>query len=312
MTRESGFDRIQFAPRWVFLFLGGNLLVHLFLLYVWNAAGQVVSIQGTTDSTNAFSVTIMAGLALWLHFVVIRSFPSGSPLRSTWCWLTVAAAAATAAGLFGQFLGSDWLLNPLTWTARPRTGLIGQIRLTALIAGGPLRLIVLAAAMRPLLRTLRRFHFQARPNAIEWIVPGIFCLFTAGRLVETGSGWLGSHPVRTEDCVALAGLPVLCLLFFQGVLLRKSLSRMGTGLIARGWIALECAILASGAGEIILWVIPHFWPAPPAAISTLIHLPITAAFALVPALTLAAQHRAMQSAAQHPENLPTGIPALAR
>jgi hypothetical protein len=311
MTRESSVNRAA-SPRWIFLFLAGNLLVHLFVWYVWNAAGQVVSLQGTSDSTNALSITCMAGFDFWLCLAVLRSFPKGSPMRSTWLLMSAAAAAATLAGLAGQFFGSDWLLNPLTWTGRPSSTLMELIRLSAFIAGGPLRLAILAVAILPLLRTLRRFGFHGRPTSVEWTVPAIFCLFTICRFVETDAGLLTGQSLRFEDGVSLAGLPILCVLSFEAMILRKSIGRMGSGLIPKMWRALVYAILVSGAGEIVLWAIPHFWQAPPSVLATLVRLPIAAAFALVPACALSAQRRAGNSAGHQPEDVATGVPALAR
>ena len=93
MTRETSLDGFESAPRWIVMFLGAYVTVNLFVLYVWNAAGQVFSVQGTSDSTSALSVTAMAAVELWLCLVVLRSFPPGAPLRSTWMLLTLAAAA---------------------------------------------------------------------------------------------------------------------------------------------------------------------------------------------------------------------------
>ena len=96
MTRKSSLDGLESAPRWILMFLGAYVTVSLFVFYLWNAAGQVFSIQGTSDSTSALSVTGMAAVDLWLCVVVLRSFPAGTPLRSTWMLLTLAAAARTA------------------------------------------------------------------------------------------------------------------------------------------------------------------------------------------------------------------------
>ena len=283
------------------------------MLYIWNAAGQVFSLQGTSDSTSALSVTGMAGVDLWLCLVVLRSFPSGAPLRSAWMLITLAAAARTASGVLAQFLGTDWLLNPLVWTGHAKSGLIEQIWLVALIAGGPVRLALLAAAMRAVLRTCGNSASGFGPAPRIGRCPASSaCSLSAGsvrpawRLSQAGRSALriGS---RSPGCLFCA-----CL-FLQAMLLRRSVARMGNGLITRGWMALVCAILLTGAAEVALWVMPYFsLTLPLAMFGTLIRLPIAAAFALVPAYQVAAQCRAMGPASSPPEDLPPGVPELAR
>jgi hypothetical protein len=292
MTRKTNMDGMESAPRWIFTFLGGYLIVHLFVLYVWNAAGQVFSIQGTSDGTSALSVTAMAGVDLWLCLVVLRSFPAGAPLRTSWMLIALAAGARVAAGVLAQ---------------------IEQIRLAAPIAGGPVRLAFLAAAMLGVLRILRQFGFWARPSATDWAVSGIVCLFTLCRFAEAGAASLAGRPIGLEDWISLAGLPILCVLFLEAMLLRRAVLRMGNGLVTKGWLALVCGILLTGAGEVALWVIPRDSQTLPLGLfGALIRLPVAAAFALVPAYQVAAQRRAIKPAGDQPEDLATVVPALAR
>lgn len=313
MTRKTDLDGLESAPRWIVMSLGVYLIVHLFVLYLWNAAGQAFSLQGTSDNTSALSVTAMAGVDLWLCLVVLRSFPAGAPLRSTWMLITLASAACAASGVLGQLLGTNWLLNPLVWAGPAKSGLIEQIRISALIAGGPVRWAILAVAMLAVLRILRKFGFWVRPSATDWAMSGIVCLFALCRFGEAGAASLGGRQIGLDTWISLAGLPILCVLFLEAMLLRQSVARMGNGLVSRGWIALVCGILLTGAGEVALWVIPHYSQTLPLAMfGTLIQLPIATAFALVPACQVAAQRRALKPAGCPPEGLAAGVPALAR
>lgn len=311
MTRKTSFDRLELAPRWIFVFLGAYLAIHLFALYLWNAAGQEFPLQGTSDNTSALSVTGMAGLDLWLCVAVLRSFPAGAPLGSAWLLITLAAAARAVSGVLAQVLGTDWLLNPLVWAGHAKSGLIEQIRQAALIGGGPIRLALLAGAMLAVLRVLRKLGFRVRSSATDWAMFGIVCLFTLCRFGEAGAASLAGREIGRENWISLAGLPILCVLFLEAMLLRRSVARMGNGLITRGWLALVCGILLTGAGEVALWVIPHYSQTLPLGMfGTLIHLPVAAAFALAPAYQVAAQRRAMRPASSAPEDAAAGIPAL--
>ena len=313
MTRKASLDGLDSAPRWILMFLGAYVTVSLFVLYLWNAAGQVFSIQGTSDSTSALSVTGMAAVELWLCLVVLRSFPAGSPLRSTWMLLTLAAAARAASGVLTDFLGTNWLLNPLLWGEHPKSGLIGQLRQAAPITGGPIRLALLAAAMLAVLRILRKYGFPVRPAFGDWAVSGIVCMFTLARFGEACAASLAGRLISQADWISLVGLPILCVLSMEAMLLRRSVARMGNGPISKGWVVLGYGILLTVAGEVVLWVLPHYSQTLPLAmVCALMPLTIGSAFALVPAYQLAAQRRAMRPAGGQPEDLSPGIPELAR
>ena len=313
MTRKTSLDGLESAPRWILMFLGTYVTISLFVLYLWNAAGQVFSVQATSDSTSALSVTGMAAVELWLCLVVLRSFPAGSPLRSTWMLLTLAAAVRAASGVVTEFLGTYWLLNPLVWSERSKSGLIEQIRHWALIAGGPIRLALLAAALLAVLRILRKYGFPVRPAFGDWAVSGIVCMFTLARFGEACAASLAGRQISQADWISLAGLPILCVLSMEAMLLRRSVARMGNGLISKGWVVLGYGILLTVAGEVVLWVLPHYSQTLPLAmVCALMPLTIGSAFALVPAYQLAAQRRTMRPAGSQPEDLSAGIPELAR
>jgi hypothetical protein len=313
MTRKSKWEGMESAPQWIFLFLGAYSIVHLLVLYLWHAAGLVFPMQGSSDSTSALSVTAMAAVGLWLCLAVLRSFPAGSPLRPAWMLITLAAEAQAVSGVVAHLLGSNWLLNPLVWAGPARFGLIEHIRHTASIAGGPVRLAVLVAALLALLRALRKFGFWVRPTATDWAMCGVVCLFTLCRFAEAGAAALAGRRIGLEEWISLAGLPILCVLFLEAMLLRRSILHMGNGLIAKGFLALVYGILLTAAGEAVLWAIPHYSQMPPLAmVGTLMQLLIAAAFALVPAYQVAAQRRAIDPPASQPEDLATGVPALAR
>ena len=313
MIRQTSLDGLESAPRWILMFLGAYVTLNLFVLYLWNAAGQVFAMQGTSDSTSALSVTGMAAVDLWLCVAVWRSFPAGAPLRSTWMLLMCAAAARAVSGVLTEFLGANWALNPLLWSEQPRTGLIGQIRQAALIAGGPIRLALLAAALLAVLRILRKYGFTAQPTFGDWAVSGIVCMFALARFGEACAASLAGRPIGQEDWISLTGLPILCVLSLEAMMLRRSMARMGNGLIARGWVALGYGILLTVTGEVVLWVLPHYSETLPMAMACAV-LPLTigSVFALVPAYQLVAQRRAMRPAGSQPEDLSPGVPELAR
>jgi len=292
MMRKSDFEGIESAPRWILLFLGAYLAAGVLAVYVWNAAGDIFSIQGASGSTSALSVTGISVVDLWLCLLVLRSFPAGAPLRSAWLLIALGAGLRVVSGVMGSLAGSG---APVV-----------------LAAGGPVQLALLAAGIFALLRVLRRFGFWRWPGAADWAVCGIAVLFTLCRLGEVAAVQLAGRPIRLENWISLAGLPILCVLFLEAMLLRQSAGRIGNGLIAKGWVALVCGILLTGGGEVALWVVPHYSQTLPLAMfEALIRLPIAAAFALAPAYQVAVQRRATTPGAGQTEDLATGVAALA-
>lgn len=284
MTRETNVGGLAGAPRWIVICMGVYFAVDLFVLYVWKVSAQVFTIQGPSDSTSGLSVVAMAGVGLYLSMVALRGFQSGTALRPAWMLITLAAAAQALSGISAQVLESAG-------------------RFAAQIVGGPVRLALLAAALPMVLRALRKFGFLVRPSAADWAVFGVVCLFAVCRFAEGG----------VSDWTSLAGLPVLCVLLLEAMLLRRSVLRMGSGPIARCWAAFAYGIFLTVLAEMALWVIPHYSQAlPPAIIGSLLRFPTTAVFALGPAYQLMAQRRATEPAVDLRRNLATGIQALAR
>jgi len=292
MMRKADYEGIESAPRWILLFLAAYLAAGMVAVYLWNAAGNIFSIQGGTGSTSALPVTGMAAVDLWLCLVVLRSFPAGSPLRGAWLLMALAAGLRVVSGVMGSLAGSE----------APAVA----------AAGGPVQLALLAAGLFRLLGVLRGFGFWRRPAVADWAVCGVAVLFTLCRLAELAAAWLAGSPIRVESWVAVAGLPILCVLVLEARLLRQSVVSIGNGLIARVWVALECGILLTGACELALWVVPHYSRTLPLAMfQALIRLPAAAAFALAPAYQVAAQRRATKPASVPTGDLATGTPALA-
>jgi hypothetical protein len=302
LTQESKFAGSVGAPRWILVSTGAYLTVDLFVLHLWSAGGQIFSIEGPSDSTSGLSVTAMAFVNLYLCMAVLRGFRAGAPMKPAWTLIALAAAAQALSGVLGQFLETGSLL----WAGslgRPIGRSIGQICLAAQVAGGPIRLALLAAAMPMVLRILRRFGFWMRPTAMDWAVCGIVCLFAVCRCAETG----------LADWNSLAGLALLCILFMEAMLLRQSIHRMGSGLIPKCWAAVMYGIFLTGFADMALWIVPHYSHAwPPAIIGSLTRFPTAAVFTLAPAYQLMAQRRATKPAAGLPEDLAAGVPAMAR
>jgi hypothetical protein len=298
MTRETKLDGLGAAPRWIAVSLGIYLSVDLLALYLWNAAGQTFPLQAPIDSASALPVSAMAGVSLWLCLVVLRGFPAGAPLRPAWMLMAFASAAQAVSGVLVEFLGSG-----------RAHGMTGYIRTVAPVAGGPVRLALLAVALLVVLRILRKFGFDGEPGATDWAVWGMVFVFTLCRFAEAA---LSRKQVSVGEWSELAELPLLCVLFLEAMALRHSVVRMGNGPIARCWGAFAVGVFLTGLAELALWLVPHYSSASLAIAESLTRFLTAAVFALVPAYQLAAQRRASKPAGSAPEDWSTAVPAVAR
>ena len=281
LTSDESVQGFANAPRWIALLTGTYCMVDLFVLYFWSAGSQPFSIQGSPDSASGFSVIAMAGVGFYLSLSVWRRFQKGACLRPAWMLMALSAAAQAMAGIVEASRASKFAGH---------------------ILGGPIRLALLAISLWMVLRVLRQFGFWTRPSALDWAVAGLMCLFTLCRLADGGMA----------DPAAVTALPILCVLVWEAMLLRRSVLRMGSGPIAKCWAAFGCGILLTAAGEMALWVVPRFSHALPAAmIASLTQFPTAAIFALGPTYQLMAQSRPKGPAAKVQDHFKP-VPVLAR
>ena len=99
---------------------------------------------------------------------------------------------------------------------------------------------------------------------------------------------LGRHPSLGTMLLWLSD-PLLSLLLVEAVLVRRSVIRIGHGLLARCWGMFVVAIVTTSAGDAALWATSRdLLPEPLAALSWYIWFVAAAAFASAPAYQLAA------------------------
>jgi hypothetical protein len=265
MTRPDNASGLQAAPRWIVAITGAYLVIGLLALYVWHAVSQM-SVQLSSTGAESLSVVGMAAVEGWLCLLVMRGFPRGAPLRTAWLLILLSAAATVACGLLTNLLGTA---HPVGWFARG--------------VSGPVQMLLFGAGLLVALRVLWRSGFAARPSLSDWaLTVAVAAAFAIGH--RTG-----------DDAVALAGRVILCVLFLETLVLRRSVARMGRGLVAKCWSAFAIAVFVTVIGEAALGALVRFAPAWPAAgFEWYSSFLAAAALALAPAYQVAAQRRATQ------------------
>jgi hypothetical protein len=307
MNRKFAFERIESAPRWIFLLLSGYLMVEVVTLYVWNATAAVFQLSATLDSSPALSVIAMSAIGVWLCLEVLRGFPPGAPLRAAWILIAAAAGVRVLFGITAGLL--DWCSSVPAGDAAQTTWAVG-LRHVTVIASGPIQMILLSAALAAGYRVLRRFGFSSRLRALDWAAFALTVQFTLICFAEAAFGNPSDRHLTIQSLTSLGGHAVLCLLFLQAMRLRNSLRLMGNGLVSKCWTALVCGVMLTAIGDVVLWVIPHYFATwPMAIVESLVRIPSAAAFALAPAYQIAAQRRATQAPDTQEVEVVAGLPA---
>lgn len=281
MIRGLNPGALQSTPRWIVLSSAAYCAVDLLVLYFWSTSGQPFSIQGSPDSASGLSVIAMAFVAAYLSFSVWRRFEVNGILRPAWMLIGLAAAAQVVSGIVEGAAGSKF---------------------AGRVLGGPIRLAMLAIAVWIVLRALRKFGFWSQLSATDWAVTALMCTFALCRVADGAE----------FDFASVAAQALYCVLVLQAMLLRRSVLRMGNGLVSKCWASFSYGILLSAGGEMALWLVPRLSHTfPPAMVASLTQFPTAAIFALGPAYQLIAQCRPKVPSSPVSDALKS-VPVLAR
>jgi hypothetical protein len=217
-------------------------------------------------------LVIFAFLELVLSRSVRSAFQPGEDLYRAWTLITIGAGLR----LTGVFVAHGLQPEP-------------RIRDIALFISGPLQLVTLVWGLTIVLRLYRRLGYVVRITRTDWaLLIGCVAMAANGivqNVITPSSGFL------TDT--------LLFVLLFQAILLRRSASQMGGGLVAACWTAYVYAIFLTAVGDLGITLsaygyVPQAWmPA-----TWLVWYPAAAAFALGPAYLSEAVFLAMQSEAQ--------------
>lgn len=70
------------------------------------------------------------------------------------------------------------------------------------------------------------------------------------------------RPLDVQKIISCTSDPLLCILLFEAILIRRSIANMGWGLISPCWLSFTAAIFLTSVGDIGLWAwskgyLPH-------------------------------------------------------
>jgi hypothetical protein len=287
------------APRWIVLITAAQLIVGLFTLALGFVTGDAALVRNFFEYPGALLLAALVAMGVALCVLVLQGFPPGEPLRPAWLLITLAATSRIVSGLFGQLLAINALLSPLSGTGEASASMGGASRHTGLPATGPIGMILFGLGFLLVLGTFRKSGIPMRLKRTDWVLLISLGAFTAYSLACAVKCVCSGDKITTFELFSLANNPLLGVLGIEAVLLWRSASYMGCGLIAKCWRAFSVAIFLSLADGLGVWVADRGylpWPASP--LTWFLWFPAAAAYALAPAYQVAAMCRAATRTSQ--------------
>jgi hypothetical protein len=220
--------------------------------------------------------------------IICRSwFDSDEPMRLAWGMIACAALARLGGVVLravsdGHLPWGHWLqFGQLPGELFTNPSQVG------LVVGGPLSMAFLAIGLGRVLGIQRKFHLLGSLTRADRALLVLVVAFSLSQLFII-LPLFGSHPSLGTMLLWFSD-PLLSLLLIEAILVRRSVIRMGQGLVAKCWGMFVLAIVVTSAGDAAIWASSHnLLSESITALSWYIWFVAAAAFASAPAYQLAA------------------------
>jgi hypothetical protein len=226
----------------------------------------------------------------FIAFECRAGFETDEPMRVAWTFIALASLA--------RFVGTG-LISLDHWHVASILGSTSSVLAVVLPKGlaqagavvdGPLSMVFLVIALSRVLKIQHRLGILRGLTRTDLLLIGLIVAFTFAEIVNIVR-YLGPSYQRPSLTKAILWLsdPLLALLLVQAVLIRRSVIRVGLGLISRCWGMYVIAIVTTLVGDASIWAVSvGLLSASLTALTWYIWFFAAAAFASAPAYQLAA------------------------
>ena len=291
-------SKILAAPVSLPVFILVATTIHVFAglgaLCAWHVTGKVDCVEIFFLGPGGFFLVALALFEFFLARMVMRQFSGGEPLQPAWFLIALSAGCHLAGVLCVQVLSVGTPLNPLVHARDLWSGSTADaVRRFGLIMGGPFRTALLAGGLLWTLRVCRQCRILRRLSRLDWVLLSLVGLCALAEALTLASEARTGDVLNTYDMLWSASVPMLLLLLAEAILLRRSVARMGGGLIAKCWGSYVLAILLTALGDTALWAAACGWvPSLVSSFTWYFRVLAGAAFAMAPAWQVEAIRRA--------------------
>jgi hypothetical protein len=291
---HSSLFRTETIPLWILSSTVALLLVGVAAFYAWWHSGNPLWIRAYFYYPGAFFFLACSVIEGWLAYLCWREFAPGDLLRPAWFLIALSAATQVAGGLVSHILEHRSIVNPLSYLPPERAEAAMRTAVDIARVSGPLYMIFLAWGLFYVVRACRRNGILGRLKAIDYALLAIVVAFTVHFVISLAlSSQPNREPATTPTVIGWMSDPLLCVLLFEAILIRRSTANMGWGLISRCWLSFTVAVFLTSVGDIGLWAAAsRHLPYALEAASWYVWFIASAAYALGPAYQLEAMRRA--------------------
>ncbi|WP_348262264.1 hypothetical protein P8935_20970 [Telmatobacter sp. DSM 110680] len=227
---------------------------------------------------------------LFLAFECRAGFDADEPMRMAWTFIALSSLARFVAAVLISL--DHWRGASLPASASSVLAVVlpRGIAQAGEVIGGPLSMIFLVIALSRVLQVQRRFGVLGRLTRTDLLLIALIGAFTLGEITSIVRYLGPSYPSPPlAKAILWSSDPLLSLLLVQAVLIRRSVIRVGIGLVSQCWGMYVIAIVTTLAGDASIWAIGESLLSEPLiALTWYIWFFSAAAFASAPAYQLAA------------------------
>ena len=263
-------------------------------LAIWVVAGDRTWILGYLRYAGAAFVVSFALVETILSARAFRAFMAGDELRPAWLLITVAASARFSGFVLAEIFspgpglsGPRFIAQPAPWIPMSATHRAG------LALAGPVALLLLSPALALVGRAYDRHGLSGELRASDWLALGVASFLMVNDTWD-GIRWSLAREAPLDPYRALGFVvdPLLLVLLFQALTLRRAAQTMAGGLIGRCWSAYSAAVFLTVIGCLGQWAVNYgYLPRPVMVPTWYVWFLVSAAFAMGPAYQLEALQR---------------------
>jgi hypothetical protein len=251
----------------------------------------------------ALFLVFFAALEFGLALSAYRCFSFGDRLRSAWLLITAAAGLRFVGFVLSELLGKNSFLNPNRVVHLWSPEAVSSFRQLGLIVGGPIALATLCMGLWVVRGAYRHHDLLARLRPADRAIVLVVLLFAVRETYDGLRLTLAQGlPFGASKVLSFTTEPLLCVLLYTALAVRRSALSMARGLIAKCWGSYGVAVLFTTAGNIGLWAVAYGhvpWQAH--IVVWYVWFLAATAFVLGPAYQLEAIRRAISTAFRSPE-----------
>jgi len=276
--------------RWIWRVLAIHLAIGLaaYLHFLVTGSYRYLTWYFLVFGTLFFLLTTAA--EFFLSFECRAGFEPDEPMRLAW---TIIALSSLARFVSASLISLDhWRGVPVPGGTFPALAVILPRGLAQVgeVIGGPLSMVLLTIALSRILQIQRNFRILSGLTRMDLLLIGLIGAILFGEIANFVR-YLSppyDHPPLTKWILWLSD-PLLSLLLVQAILIRRSVIKVGLGLISQCWEMYVIAIVTTLAGDTSIWATGKgLLSEPLIALSWYIWFFSAAAYACAPAYQLAA------------------------